>query len=327
MVETDAGRRVTWAQLNEEVDRVADGLSAIGMVAGYRVAICVGNRLEFVSSYLGALRARLVAVPVNPRAATGEMVRMIADCGARLVFADPTTVTTVRSAVAGLHDALEGADRELRERTVVPRVVVVAASTVPGESSYDELLRNPAQRSPAAADGEALAVLLYTSGTSGRPRAAMLTHRALLANIEQTAAVRPPMLHGDDVVFGVLPLFHVYGLNAVLGQVLRQGATLVLDNSGTAVGTRLAATQAVYANSSDFQFISNVTTPVSQTLDSLNASGYTFVTVGSGTSAGSNPRTFDAPPRAHGPRPKRVSISAIVLEVPSLIVVSAVGRS
>jgi long-chain acyl-CoA synthetase len=237
LVETDGGRRVTWAQLDEEVGRVADGLSAIGMVAGYRVAICVGNRLEFVTSYLGALRARMVAVPVNPRAATGEMVRMIADCGARLVFADPATVTTVRSAVAGLHDALEGADRELRERTVVPRIVVVAASTVPGESSYDELLRNPAQRSPAAADGEALAVLLYTSGTSGRPRAAMLTHRALLANIEQTAAVRPPMLHGDDVVFGVLPMFHVYGLNAVLGQVLRQGATLVLVEGFDAEGS------------------------------------------------------------------------------------------
>ena len=61
-------------------------------------------------------------------------------------------------------------------------------------------------------------MLLYTSGTSGRPRAAMLSHRALLANIEQVAAVDPPMITGRDVVLGVLPLFHVYGLNAVLGQ-------------------------------------------------------------------------------------------------------------
>ena len=56
----------------------------------------------------------------------------------------------------------------------------------------------------------------------------MLTHRALLANIEQVAAVEPPMIHGDDVVLGVLPLFHVYGLNAVLGGVLRHRAKLVL---------------------------------------------------------------------------------------------------
>jgi len=71
-------------------------------------------------------------------------------------------------------------------------------------------------------------VLLYTSGTSGRPRGAMLSHRALLANVEQIAEVDPPMIHGDDVVLGVLPLFHVYGLNAVLGSALRHRAKLLL---------------------------------------------------------------------------------------------------
>ena len=81
---------------------------------------------------------------------------------------------------------------------------------------------------PPLPDPEKLACLLYTSGTSGRPRAAMLTHRALIANIDQAAQVEPPMIHGDDVVLGVLPLFHVYGLNAVLGSVLRQRAKLVL---------------------------------------------------------------------------------------------------
>ena len=81
---------------------------------------------------------------------------------------------------------------------------------------------------PPLPDPEKLACLLYTSGTSGRPRAAMLTHRALIANIDQAAEVEPPMIHGDDVVLGVLPLFHVYGLNAVLGGVLRHRAKLVL---------------------------------------------------------------------------------------------------
>ena len=81
---------------------------------------------------------------------------------------------------------------------------------------------------PPLQDPEKLAALLYTSGTSGRPRAAMLTHRALIANIDQAGLVEPPMIHGDDVVLGVLPLFHVYGLNAVLGGVLRQRAKLVL---------------------------------------------------------------------------------------------------
>ncbi|MGZ4580742.1 MAG: AMP-binding protein, partial [Nocardioidaceae bacterium] len=81
LVESETGRRVTWAELEAEVDRVAQWLNGLGLVAGYRVVIAMGNRVEFVTAYLGALRARLVAVPVNPRAATGELVRMIADCG------------------------------------------------------------------------------------------------------------------------------------------------------------------------------------------------------------------------------------------------------
>ena len=228
MVEAATGRRVTWSTLADEVDRVASGLNRMGLVAGYRVLIALPNRIEFVTTYLGALRAGLVAVPVNPRSATGELVRLVADCGARVAIVDRSTVTTVRQAVAGVEDALVGADEELRSRTAVPRIVVVSAPTVPGELPYDELAAAVASDVPLGADPERLAVLLYTSGTSGQPRAAMLTHRALLANIEQAAAVEPPMITGDDVVLGVLPLFHVYGLNAVLGQVLRQRARLVL---------------------------------------------------------------------------------------------------
>jgi long-chain acyl-CoA synthetase len=239
LVEAAGGRRVTWAELDAEADRVAHGLGALGLVAGHRVLVAVGNRVEFVTAYLGALRARLVVVPVNPRATTGETVRVMADCGARVAMADPTTVTTVRSAVAGLEDALIGADEELVARTTVPRIAVVGAPALPSEIPYDDLLGDGTggRLPPAAQDPEALAVLLYTSGTSARPRAAMLAHRALVANIEQGAAVEPPMVTGDDVVLGVLPLFHVYGLNAVLGQVLRQQARLVLAEEFDVQGT------------------------------------------------------------------------------------------
>ncbi|QWF22898.1 AMP-binding protein [Nocardioides sp. LMS-CY] len=202
------GRSLTWAQLDDQVGRVATGLAGAGVVGGHRVLIAVGNRLEFVTSYLGVLRAQAVAVPVNPGSAVGELARMLDDSGARMAIADPTTAAAVREAV----DSLESP----------PRLVVV------GEASYDELRSEPARPIPPLQDPEKLAALLYTSGTSGLPRAAMLTHRALLANIEQCAQVEPPMIHGDDVVLGVLPLFHVYGLNAVLGSVLRRRAKLVL---------------------------------------------------------------------------------------------------
>ena len=228
LIEAGSGRRVTWAELDDEADRVAHGFAEMGLVAGYRVVIALANRTEFVASYLGALRAGLVAVPVNPRSATGELVRLLADCGARAVLADVATITTVRQAVAGLDEALRGSDEEVRRTTAVPRVVVVGELAGAGEMPYDDLIAGRGDVTPVGADTERLAVLLYTSGTSGQPRAAMLTHRALLANIEQAAQVDPSMLLPDDVVFGVLPLFHVYGLNAVLGQVLRQQARLVL---------------------------------------------------------------------------------------------------
>ena len=237
LVEPATGRRVTWAELDREVDRVARGLAELGLVAGYRVLVSLANRIEFVTTYLAALRSRLVAVPVNPRAATGELVRMLADCGARVVVAGPATATTVRSAVAGLQDALIGADEALRARTPVPRIVVVGTRSLPGETAYDELLSERGTVAVPPADPDALAVLLYTSGTAGSPRAAMLSHRALLANIEQVAAIDPPMLTPDDRVLGVLPLFHVYGLNAVLGQVLHRQATLVVVDGFDAEGT------------------------------------------------------------------------------------------
>lgn len=237
LTEPATGRRTTWAALHAEADRVARGLSELGLVAGQRVVIALPNRIEFVAAYLGVLRARLVAVPVNPRSATGELVRMLADCAARVVIADLSTVTTVRQAVAGLEDALVGADEELLARVSVPHVVVASAPTLPGETGFGDLGAGEVRVPPTPEDPEALAVLLYTSGTSGRPRAAMLSHRALVANIEQAAAVEPALIHHDDVVLGVLPLFHVYGLNAVLGQVLRQAALLVLVEGFDPEGT------------------------------------------------------------------------------------------
>src|SRR6476619_3647989 len=237
LVEATSGRRVTWRELDALVDAVAHGLSTVGMVAGHRVVIAVGNRIEFVAAYLGALRARLVAVPVNPRSATGELVRMIADSGARMVFADADTVDTVRVAVGGLTEALEGADEVTRSRASRPHVIAIDAAAKAGEHAWADLVAETGRPTPAPDDPEALAVLLYTSGTSGRPRAAMLSHRALLANIQQVAQVEPLMITGQDVVMGVLPLFHVYGLNAVLGQVLRQHARLVLVNGFDAEGS------------------------------------------------------------------------------------------
>ena len=96
------GRTLTWAGLEDEVARIATGLGAHGIRAGQRVMIAVGNRIEFVTTYLGVLRAQVVAVPVNPRSTPGELARMVADSGSRMVVADETALDAVRAALAEL---------------------------------------------------------------------------------------------------------------------------------------------------------------------------------------------------------------------------------
>jgi len=211
-----SGRSVTWSQLADDVARVATGLGSLGVVGGLRVVLALGNSIEMVAGYLGVLRAQAVAVPVNPGSTPAELTRFLAESGARLVICDPESAPAVRTALAGA------------DLPVAPRVVLVGAEPEPGELAWEGLRAASARAVLPLQDPEKLACLLWTSGASGRPRAAMLTHRALLANIEQAARVEPAMIHGDDVVLGVLPLFHVYGLNAVLGAVLRHRAKLVL---------------------------------------------------------------------------------------------------
>jgi long-chain acyl-CoA synthetase len=89
-------RRLTWAELEDQVARVATGIGEAGVVAGQRVLVALGNRVEFVTAYLGTLRAQAVSVPVNPTSTAGELARMIADSGARLAVGDAATLGTLR---------------------------------------------------------------------------------------------------------------------------------------------------------------------------------------------------------------------------------------
>src|SRR4051794_29423609 len=96
------GRRVTWGELEDEVGRIATGLGAAGIVAGHRVMIALGNRIEFVTAYLSVLRTQAVAVPVNPTSQPAELARILTDSGSLLVVADGDIVAAVREATAAL---------------------------------------------------------------------------------------------------------------------------------------------------------------------------------------------------------------------------------
>ncbi len=208
-------RQLTWRELDTAVDQFARALSGRGLVAGQRVAVVMANRVDLPIAYFGILRGGMVAVPINPRSTTSEIGRMLADSATRLVLCDDAGVAQVREALGSL------------ERR--PAVIVDGVPASDGETEFSSFLAEATGTAPVAPpDAESLAVILYTSGTSGRPRGAMLTHRALLANIDQIASLDNLPVGPNDVVLGLLPLFHVYGLNAVLGQAVRQGARIVM---------------------------------------------------------------------------------------------------
>lgn len=217
LVEDRATRReLSWAELDDAVDAVARGLSGRGLRAGRRVALVMVNSIDLAIAYLGVLRGGMVAVPVDPRSSADDVARVVGESGASVVLCDESGVEAVRAAkaVAALDDVQVVVD-EVRPRS--------------GETTFAAFLQEGSASEPVAPrDPEARAVVLDTVGADGTHRGAVLTHRALLANIEQVAAIEPAPVTEEDVVLGLLPLFHVYGLNVVLGQAVRQGATVVM---------------------------------------------------------------------------------------------------
>jgi long-chain acyl-CoA synthetase len=150
--------------------------------------------------FFGVLRAGLVAVPINPAYTPRELAHVFADSGAVVLVGTQSVTSAV------------GAGGPSRQYTL-------------GGNLQQLLEPAPA---PAQADTGDLAILLYTSGTAGAPKGAMLSHRALLANHEQLAAIDPPPVRPDDVLLLAVPLFHAYGLNSGLGAVAYHGACGVL---------------------------------------------------------------------------------------------------
>jgi long-chain acyl-CoA synthetase len=208
---------LTWGDVDTRVDAVADALRALappdscGQPA--RVAIALPNAPSFVAAFFGALRAGLVAVPVSPGYTARELSHVLGDSGATVLIGTADVLATVDGIRADLPD-LRWAYAE------VPTDVDGAA---PADGAG-----GPTAPGPATRGGDDLAVLLYTSGTEGYPKGAMLSHRALIANHEQLARIEPPIVRGDDVVLLALPLFHAYGLNSGLGAVAFHGACGVL---------------------------------------------------------------------------------------------------
>jgi long-chain acyl-CoA synthetase len=195
--DTDHGtpRSLTWRRVGAAVDAYAAELRSAGLSPGDRVAIALPTGAAFAVALFAVLRAGGVAVPVGRLSPAPEVEHLLDDSGAAILVGEP----------AGSVE------------TVLPPPDLDATGE-PAES--DE--------SAGARGGEDLAVLCYTSGTVGRPRGVMLSHRALLSNVEQCAALEPAPVTPTDRVLLAVPLSHAYGLGPGLLQVAAAGATAVL---------------------------------------------------------------------------------------------------
>jgi len=210
-------RVTTYGELRDQVAAFRGGLAASGVGIDDRVAIVVGNSPHFAIAYLATVGLGAVAVPLNPASPGPELQSELAVVGPRVVVVDK----------------LGAANWSQVDRAAVPSIEVTVTTepvtTEPGGDAavaFDDLLA-AAPLDVVEVDPSHLAALIFTSGTAGSPRAAMLTHGNLQANLDQSLSA-DGHIDASDVVFGVLPLFHIFGLNVVIGLGLSVGATIVL---------------------------------------------------------------------------------------------------
>ncbi|GAA1724153.1 4-coumarate--CoA ligase family protein [Isoptericola hypogeus] len=210
-IDGPTGAATTYGALRAQVDAVAGALAARGVRPGDVVALHSPNVPAFVPVFHGILRAGATATTVNALATGDDVARQLADSGATLLV---TVSPLLAAATAGAEASGLAAER------------VVVLDGADGHESLRDLLADGLAAPDVAVDPAThLAVLPYSSGTTGRSKGVMLTHRNLVANVLQTAAMID--VTPQDRVIAVLPFFHIYGMTVLLNLALRARAALV----------------------------------------------------------------------------------------------------
>lgn len=204
----------TYRDLDGQIEHAMAGLANLGIEQGDRVGLYLPNIPQFALAYYGVLRLGAVVVPLNVLYGSEELAYIANDCGVKAIV----TATPLYPAVA----------KAVVESPSVAHVVVVGDDT-PGTVAWSTVVSaDAAERPRAAVEPGDLAVICYTSGTTGRPKGAMLTHRNFVANLEQIQAVEKVAIKPGERTLLVLPLFHIFGMNVGLNWTLWAGGTIVL---------------------------------------------------------------------------------------------------
>ena len=206
--------RRSWREVEREVAAVAIALAARGVSQGDRVALLVGNRAEFVLALFAILRLGAIAVPLSTRYQTPEIAYALNDCGASLLIYEADLVSRLPAA-----DQIRG---------IRKRVVVGAAAAVPGDGAepWQALTQASGAAPPIRGQEEDTAIILYTSGTTGRPKGAMLTHLSLISSALVFRYCFD--LSAADRSIAAAPLAHVTGIVVNILSMVACGGTLII---------------------------------------------------------------------------------------------------
>ena len=249
------GKSLTYAELDAAADRFAAGLRRIGVKPGDRVSLVLPNTPHFVVAFFGVLRAGGVVVQTNPLYTPRELAELWTDAGVETVIALDLFWHNVSKAKESsgvkrvvVCDVAEFLKTPLRQLYPIKKrkdlkkqghwpLEIPRASWI---HRFADLAASPTEPNrEARVQPDDVAVLQYTGGTTGTPKGAMLTHRNLVANALQTAAWLPAGSEGAERVFGAIPLFHVYGLTAVMLYSIVTGNEVILYPNPREIGAIL----------------------------------------------------------------------------------------
>ncbi|MFC5500929.1 long-chain-fatty-acid--CoA ligase [Lysinimonas soli] len=237
------GRTTSYGRLGTLIERAAEGLRRQGVASGDRVALVLPNSPQHVIAFYAVLRLGAIVVEHNPLYTPAEIEHQFADHGARLAIVWNKVAATVAALPEGVRPAsIVTVDlaRELPMRSRIAlrlplatarsaRAELTTRDSPAGALPWHRLVRGPRlARDFPRPTIEATAALQYTSGTTGAPKGAILTHGNLVVNASQGRAWVPGLRPGEETFYGVLPLFHAYGMTLCLTFAMSMGARLVL---------------------------------------------------------------------------------------------------
>ena len=233
------GRGWNWREMNALADQAAAGLQQRGVVKGTRVGLCLPNTHYFIVMYYAILKVGGTVVNFNPLYTERELAAQAQSAGTRIMVS--LDVPMIHDKIAGL------VAQKLLDQVIVcsmaealPTLKSIAfrlfksaeRSAIPATAPYvrfSALIKGMKAPTPVTIDPlNDVAALQFTGGTTGIPKAAMLTHGNITANVQQVLAGSPPLDEGGERIMGILPFFHVFAMTAVMNLGIAIGAELVL---------------------------------------------------------------------------------------------------